>query len=250
MTLSVVKPSPQGCHIGVIESLHWTPMNRLTAGLCAFASLLPAPALARSDFQQWATASVSVKASDKIRISNELVARFSDDRNGLYEIENSLLLGYKLNDKVTAWAGYVHNPNYNSGDFTVMERRAREQLTFDNIAKLGKASLSARMRLEQRWRDGIDGTGWRVRPYVKLGVPLGGKTAPTLNLTNETFVNLNTTSFQSQDGLDRMRTAASLSFPLSSTLKAEAGYLNQHRFVRGGPDNDDHAITGSISLSF
>lgn len=225
-------------------------MNRMNLGLCALALLLPDPALARSDFQQWATASISVKASDRIRVSNELVARFSDDRNGLYEIENSLLLGYKLNDKVTAWAGYVHNPNYNSGDFTVMERRAREQLTVDNFAKLGKASLSARMRLEQRWRDGLDGTGWRMRPYIKVGVPLGDKTAPTLNLTNETFVNLNTTGFQSQDGLDRMRTAASLSFPLSSTLKAEAGYLNQHRFVRGGPDNDDHVITGTISLSF
>ena len=212
--------------------------------------LSPAPALARSDFQQWATASVSVKASDAIRVQNELVARFSDDRNGLYEIENSLLVGYKLNDKVTAWAGYVHNPNYNAGDFTVMERRAREQLTFDNIAKLGKASLSARLRLEQRWRDGIDGTGWRARPYLKLGVALGGKSAPTLNLTSETFLNFNSVSFQSQDGLDRMRTAASLSFPLSKTLKLEAGYLNQHRFVRNGPDNDDHALTGTIGLSF
>ena len=92
-------------------------------------------------------------ASDRIRIQNELIARFSNDRDGLYEIENVTLVGYKLDDHVTAWAGYVHNPQYNGGDFTVMERRAREQLTFDNIAKFGKASLSARMRLEQRWRD-------------------------------------------------------------------------------------------------
>ena len=214
------------------------------------AALAPQAALARSDFQQWATASVSVKASDSIRIQNELVARFSDDRNGLYELENSLLVGFKVNDKITAWAGYVHNPNYNAGDFTVMERRAREQITFDNIAKFGKASLSARVRLEQRWREGIDGTGWRMRPYLKVGIPLGGKSGPTLNLTNETFVNLNTVSFQSQDGLDRMRSAASLSFPVSKTLKLEAGYLNQHRFVRNGPDNDDHALTGTVSLSF
>lgn len=225
-------------------------MNRLTLGLCALASLLPAPALARSDFQQWAAVSASVKASDRIRVSGESIFRFSNDRGELYEIENNVLLGYKLNDKVTAWAGYVHNPMYSDGDFTVMERRAREQLTFDNIAKFGKASLSARMRLEQRWRDGIDGTGWRVRPYVKVGVPLGGKSAPTLNLTSETFLNLNTTSFQSQDGLDRMRTAAALSVPLSKTMKLEAGYLNQHRFVRNGPDNDDHVLTGTISLSF
>lgn len=226
-------------------------MNRpLISAAALAAALQPASAYARSDFQQWAGVSASVKASDRIRVSAESIFRFSNDRNGLYEIENNILLGYKLTDKVTAWAGYVHNPNYNAGDFTVMERRAREQITIDNIAKLGKASLSARLRLEQRWRDGIDGTGWRMRPYVKVGIPLGGKTAPTLNLTSETFLNLNTTSFQSQDGLDRMRTAAALSFPVSKTLKLEAGYLNQHRFVRNGPDNDDHALTGTLSLSF
>jgi hypothetical protein len=226
-------------------------MNRplLAAALIA-AALVPAPALARSDFQQWASASVSVKASDRIRVQDEIVARFSDDRDGLYEIENSLLVGYKLDDTVTAWAGYVHNPNYAGGNFTLMERRAREQLTFDNLAKLGKASLSARLRLEQRWRDGVDGTAWRLRPYLKLGVPLGGKGAPTLNLTSETFVNLDRASFQPRNGVDRMRTAASLSFPVSSRLRLEAGYLNQHRFVSNGPDDDDHALTGTIGLSF
>lgn len=221
----------------------------LATALCASVTL-PAPALARSDFQQWATLSAQVKASDEVRLQFESIARFSNDRDGLYEIESNILIGYKLSDKVTAWAGYVHNPNYNSGNFTVMERRAREQLTFDNIAKIGKASLSARMRFEQRWRDGVDGTGWRIRPYVKVGIPLGGKTAPTLNLTNETFVNLNNTRFQTKDGLDRMRTAASLSFPISKTLKLEGGYLNQHRFITNGPDTDDHAITGTVSLSF
>lgn len=222
----------------------------LAAALCAVV-LLPAAAGAKTqDFQQWTTASVTVKASDRLRVQDELVARFSDNRDGLYEVENSLLLGYKLNDHVTAWAGYVHNPNYNAGDFTVMERRAREQLTFDNIAEFGKARLSARLRFEQRWRDHIDGTGWRTRPYLKLALPLGGKAAPTLNFTEEAFVNLNNTSFQSKDGLDRTRTAASLSFPLSRTLKLEAGYLNQHRFVSHAPDTDDHAITGTVSLSF
>lgn len=222
----------------------------LPISLAAVAALAPAPAFADSDFQQWATVAATATVSDRVRVQNEFVARFSNDRDGLYEIENTTLIGYKLDDHVTAWAGYVHNPQYNGGDFTVMERRAREQLTFDNIAKLGKASLSARMRLEQRWRDGIDGTGWRMRPYAKIGVPLGAGSAPTLNLSLEAFVNLNNTAFQTVDGLDRTRAAASLSFPLSKTLKLEAGYLNQHRFVRNGPDNDDHALTGSVSLAF
>lgn len=222
---------------------------RLLAPLLLCAAL-SSPALAQDDFQQWLSASAKVDLSDKLVLQDEIVARFSDDRGGLYEIENAILLGYKVTDKVTAWAGYVHNPNYAAGDFTVMERRAREQVTIDNFAKLGGASLSARLRLEQRWRDGIDGTAWRTRPYVKLGVPLGGKAAPTLNLTAEPFINLNNTAFQGVDGLERLRSAASLSFPVSKVVKLEAGYLNQHRFVRGGPDTDDHALTVALQLSF
>ncbi len=221
------------------------PLSTLLVGVA-----LPAPAMAQDDFQQWLSLSAKIDLSDNVAIQNELVSRFSDDRGGLYELENSLLLGYKLSDKVTAWAGYVHNPNYNAGDFAVMERRAREQLTIDNFAKLGAASLSARIRLEQRWREGILGTAWRARPYVKVGVPLGGKTAPTLNLTAEPFINLNSTSFQAVDGLERLRSAASLSFPVGKVVKIEAGYLNQHRFVRGGPDTDDHALTANVALSF
>ena len=210
---------------------------------------VPTAALA-DDFQQWLSVSAKTDLSSKVTVSDELITRFSDDRNGLYELENSLLFGYKLNSSVTAWAGYVHNPSYNAGNFTVLERRAREQLTIDNFAKIGSASLSARLRVEQRWRDGIDGTGWRTRPYLKLALPLGGKRAPTLNLTEEAFIDLNNTVFQSKDGLERLRTAASFSVPLSKALKLEAGYLNQHRIVTNGPDTDDHVLTASIGLSF
>lgn len=214
--------------------------------ICAASS----PARAETDFQQWISLSAKVDLSESLSLQDEIVARFSDNRDGLYEIENSLLLGYKVADGVTAAAGYVHNPTYAADDFVVMERRAREQVSIDNFAKIGAASLSARMRLEQRWRDGVDGTAWRARPYAKLAVPLGGKTAPTLNLTAETFVNLNTTSFQSTSGLERLRSAVSLSFPLGKSIKLDAGYLNQHRFVRGGEDTGDHAITASLGFSF
>lgn len=226
-------------------------MNRtLFISALAFAALTSSEAQAKSDFQQWTTLSATFKLTDRFRLSNELVVRFSDNRNGLYEVENSLLLGYKINDHVTAWAGYVHDPNYAAGDFTVMERRAREQVTFDNIAKIGKASVSARIRLEQRWRDHVDGTAWRMRPYAKVGIPLGGKKAPTLTLSEELFVNLNNTSYQTTDGLERARTAAALSLPVTTQIKLEAGYLNQHRFVRGAPDLDDNVLTGGIGFSF
>ena len=50
---------------------------------------IPAPALAAvEDGQLWTTASATVKLSDRWRISQEFVGRFSDNRNGLYEIES------------------------------------------------------------------------------------------------------------------------------------------------------------------
>lgn len=210
---------------------------------------LAGTALAREDEQLWASAGASVKLGGDWRLTQEVISRFSNNRDGLYEVESTTLIGYKLSKNVTLAGGYVHNPQYSGGDFTVMERRAREQVTFDNLAEIGGGKLSARMRLEQRWRENIDGTAWRARPYVKYSLPLrkGGKTS--LTLSSETFVNLKNTSFQRTEGIDRMRNLIAISTPLSKRLSVEAGYLNQYGFVRGGDDNVDHAASVSLSLS-
>ena len=126
------------------------------------------PAAAADDAQLWTGGNVTAKLSDHWRLSEEITARFSDNRNGLYEIESNTLVGYRISRVVTLWAGYTHNPQYSAGDFTIMEHRAREQVTFDNFANLGPGRLSGRLRVEQRWRAGLDGTGWRVRHLSEI----------------------------------------------------------------------------------
>jgi len=220
----------------------------LRSSWLTIAAVLSTPAAAaKSDSQIWSTASATVKLSSRWRVQEELTGRFSDNRNGLYEIESNTLLGYRLNKVVTLWAGYTHDPQYSSGDFSVMEHRAREQVTFDGFAKLGPGKLSARIRTEQRWRDGIDGTGWRLRPYLKYALPIHGKTA--LNLSSEPFFNLNTTAFQRQSGLERVRNLVSISTPLTKTISGEVGYMNQHGFVRSGPDTSDDIAYFAVALS-
>jgi hypothetical protein len=204
-------------------------------------------AWAQSDKQLWVITGVTAKLGDKWRLSEDITARFSDQRHGLYEIESNTLVGRVIGKGVTVWAGYTHDPQYAGGHFTIMEHRAREQVTFDNLAQIGPGKLSARIRSEQRWRHGPDGTGWRVRPYVKYSLPLHGKVA--LNLSAEPFFNLNRTVFQRQSGLDRVRSLISFSVPLSKQLTGEAGYMNQHGFVRAGPDTDDHIAYFALSLS-
>ena len=108
---------------------------------------------------------------------------------------------------------------------TAPASRSRSTVSPSSVA--GK--LNGRIRLEQRWREHVDGTGWRVRPYLKYSLPIAGKTA--LNLSSEPFFNLNTTPFQRQSGLDRMRNLVTISTPLTKSLTGEAGYMNQHGFV-------------------
>jgi hypothetical protein len=159
------------------------------------------------------------------------------------------MLGYHFNKKVGVWAGYTHDPNYVGGHFLVMEQRAREQVTLDNIADLGPGRVSARFRFEERWRDRTSGTGWRFRPFIRYTLPFtnGSKTAFTI--TEEPFIDLNTTSFQKVRGLERARTFVGIVTPVAKNLSAEVGYLNQHGFVPNGPDTNDHVASISVSLS-
>ena len=229
-------------------------MNPLThaAGAAAYLIAIAAatPAMAADDSQLWTSASATVKLSDRWRLSEDLTVRFSDKRNGLYEIESNTLVGYRISKIVTLWAGYTHDPQYSGGDVTKMEHRAREQVTFDNFGTLGRGKLSGRLRFEQRWREGLDGTGWRLRPFVKYALPLhkGGRTAFVLSM--EPFLDLNTTTFQRTSGLDRTRTFAGISMPVAKNLSADIGYLNQHTFVRNGPDTDDHVASISLNATF
>ena len=209
---------------------------------------LATPAIAAtSDSQLWTNLNLNVKISDRWRLSEEGTVRFSDKRDGLYELEVNSLLGYRLNKMVTLWAGYTHNPQYASGDFTVMEHRAREQVTFDGFAKLGSGKFNGRVRFEQRWREHVDGTGWRVRPYLKYSVPIAGKAA--LNLSSEPFFNFNTTPFQKRTGLDRVRNLVTVSTPLTKALSGEIGYMNQHGFVKNGPDTSDNVAYFGLALN-
>lgn len=224
--------------------------KRVTCGIAAFAIAVgtSSTALAREDGQLWIAGGVNVKLNDKWRLSEDVIARFSNDRDGLYEIESSTLANYRISKNITVAAGYVHSPQYSDGDLTALERRAREQVTIDDLARFGAGKLSARMRMEQRWRDNADGTGWRIRPYAKYSLPLRGKTS--LTLSNETFVNLNITDFQRQDGLDRMRNLIAINTPLLKNVTIEVGYLNQYGFVRGGDDTMDHVASISTQASF
>lgn len=222
-------------------------MRKLLTAL-AFGTLpaIAAPAQA-DDFQHWETVNVSVALPESFKLSSETVLRTSDAR-GFYEVEQNLMLGKKLNKVVTVWLGYTFDPAYSHGTFVRREHRFRQQVSFDGFAKIGKVKLSGRLRLEQRWREGITGTAWRLRPQIKASMPFVGKS--TLAFASEEFIDLNNTAFQRVDDLERMRNSVTVTIPLSKKISLDVGYLNQHGFVPGAPDTHDHVLTTGINASF
>ena len=209
--------------------------------------LTAAPAAASEDTQYWQTVSVGVALPDNFRISNEVIRRSSDAR-GLYELQNNFMVGKRLGKVVTVWLGYTFSPQYNHGTFRVREHRFRQQVNFDNFAKVGKVKLSGRVRVEERWREGQSGTGWRLRTQIKAAVPVAGKV--TVSGSSEAFFNLSNTSFQTDDGLARMRNAIVLTLPLNKKINFDIGYLNQRGFVTNAADTTDHVLTAGLSASF
>lgn len=220
---------------------------KLAGMLATIAAVAATPAAAGEDVAYWQNLNLTIKASEEIRIASETSLRSSDAR-GFYQLQQVTMIGFKPSKKVTLWAGYVHTPQYSKGNFTVMERRFRQQINVDDVAKIGSLNLGLRVRTEQRWRDGITGTGWRLRPSVRASAPLPAKLG--LNLAHESFINLNTTSFQRQSGYERMRNSVGVTIPFSKAVGFELGYINQWSIVRGGPDNIDHVVNTTISASF
>ena len=224
-------------------------MSKRLHAACSLLSLVACatPACADEDAQLWLTTFADVHLSPDLRTANETIVRLSDDRRGLYEIENSLLFGIPLTEGVTVWAGYTYDPQFDAGRHTVTEHRAREQVTVDRLLVVGPLTLSGRMRAEQRWREGVSGTGWRVRPFMRLSWRVAERGRVTFNFSHEPFIDLDRTPFQTRAGLERMRNALFVHAALTPRLGLDLGYLNQHGFVSGGPDRSDHVATLSIS---
>lgn len=218
----------------------------LTLPLMATA-LIAAPAWAGEDIQHWETLNVTVNLPDDFKLNSETIARSSDAR-GFYEVEESVMVGKKVSKKVTVWLGYTYNPTYLQGQFRAREHRFRQQVNFDNVVQLGKVRIGGRVRLEERWRNGQQGTAWRLRPQVKATLPLPDKFS--LSVAHESFIDLNTRTFQRVEGYERMRNSISLGVPLTKNLSMDVGYLNQHGFVPNAVDSSDHAITLGLSGTF
>ena len=182
------------------------------------------PSVAEADDGQvWLSANARGPIAGRVELGVETIERFGrDGEGGLYESENVAMLGFRF-DRATLAAGYVRDIAYHGAGATI-EQRARQDFSVDHLATIGGLVIGARLRAEERWRDGSSGTGVRIRPFVRLTLPVTGK----LNLlaSHESFVNLGGGAGQ-RGGYDRARDFFGVGVPMTKRVRVEIGYLNQ-----------------------
>lgn len=216
--------------------------------MLALATMAGAPAqAAEEDTQAWAILQATRPLGDKAVFTLDLQGRFNEDASRLGQFVFRPSLGWRIDATTTATAGYAYNRSSALGRAPVHEHRAWQQMTY-RIAGDGKGpTLTGRTRLEQRFVENRDGTGWRLRQQVRLSAPLQGGVRGVL--WTEPFFGLNQTEWGQRDGLAAWRNFAGVTVPLSKTVAIEPGYLNQHVF-RPGRDFSAHIASTTLTVQF
>ncbi len=209
---------------------------------------LPIACLADDDFQTWQQVIATKKFGDGLSGTLEVQPRFTDDASRLGQLLIRPSIGYEIFDRTIFSVGYAYvRTSPETGDIT-HEHRPWQQLAFPIASREGVFTLTARSRLEQRYREDGDDLGWRIRQQVRLAMPLGGSGWQGV-AWSEGFFNLNDTDWGAREGLDRWRNFAGISVPLAKGVAIEPGYLNQ--FVnRVGTDQVDHVVSVTLNMNF
>ncbi len=186
----------------------------------------------------WLTTVVTPALTDKISLHAEYQWRRED---WLDNWQQSLLrvgLSYKVHPQVTLQAGYGWILTYPYGDITLAaiprtypEHRLYEQVVVST--PVGKATLSHRFRLEQRWVgryihvEQRAPDSWvylnRIRYMPRLDVPLRKKLYAAGY--DELFIGFGKNV--GENIFDQNRAGLLLGYKFNQVFRAEAGYLSQ-----------------------
>ncbi len=223
---------------------------------CVLACLLAGSLLAPvsqadtvSDGQLWLNTTGIGKLGDNWRIWLEGQARFTDDAGRLGQSILRSGLGYALNDNLTLWAGHAYIVTDTAPGSDVDEQRFWQQATW-TIGQLGKGTLSARSRLEQRWFSTGDDTAWRFRQFLRYTHPISADSRWYAAVTEEVFIALNSTDSGIDSGFDQNRLFVGVGYAASKGINLEAGYLNQYINTSTSVNAFNHILSLSMFARF
>ncbi len=224
-----------------------TDTHSLIKGFC-LSVFLASPNAYSNDNQAWSAIAVSGPAVDdsKFLLWFDGHARFHESASDLATTIIRPGIGWRATNALDLWLGYARVTSHPDGP-NVEEDRVWQQATYV-VARFFSGTLSGRTRLEQRFRDSDNDTGWRLRQALRWSRPLGDSGFAVV-VSNETFLGLNNADWGQRDGYDQNRAFLGLAWQAASKLRAEVGYLNNH--INGGPagNRTNHNISVALFMN-
>lgn len=199
-----------------------------------------------SDFQAWTALAVSgpVEKDSRFLLWFDGHARFRDDAS---ELGVSIIrpgIGWRINDNLDAWLGYARVVSRSDTAPNVEENRIWQQATY-SLPQIFGGNFSGRTRLEQRFRDTGDDTGWRVRQFIRWERPFVGSEF-SIVAWDEVFVGVNDTDWGQRSGFDQNRLFLGGAWRFSNRARLEVGYLNNALNLPGTDDQTNHNISAAL----
>ena len=177
--------------------------------------------------------------------------RYLDDSGGFNQSIFRPGVGYQLTPNTNVWLGYAWiNELPASGAPVFDENRIWQQVLWSN--KVGQQTLLSRSRLEQRFVETGDDTGWRFRQFVKLDRPFNSESRLSFVVWDEGFFDLNETDFGQNGGFSQNRLFVGIGrkFNGPKSPKLEIGYLNQFLRRKSADDRFNHILSANWFWSF
>ncbi|MFW6050826.1 MAG: DUF2490 domain-containing protein [Myxococcota bacterium] len=186
----------------------------------------PATAQTERDFQVWnallATADLPGPSSATPSLWLDVHARRGDA--GTVHILRPGV-GVRLAPFLSLWAGYGWVPVFTDGGPTAHEHRAWQQVILQHRTD-DRLAMQSRTRFEQRFHDGGDDVGLRVRQFVRMGWQPSADIPVGVVGWDELFLGLHDTDWGALGGFDQNRLFLGAFMPITTGVRVEVGYLN------------------------
>lgn len=222
-------------------------MKRLSLALLACCSITTPAALAENEIRAGAGLDASPFSNRNLGLGLDIGSRYRMDGGDLVRIELRPGISYKVSERIGIAGGYYWGSTRQPGPDRI-EHRLWQDANYD-IGHGAGLQFAGRTRAEQRWRDGWNDTGTRIRQRLSATYPIA-RTRLSLEGSSEAFFELSDTDWGAHSGLGEWRNQIVVEWELSGRLSVEAGYLNVFENEQSGPDETDHHIVISLARSF
>lgn len=176
------------------------------------------------DSQLWLQTVGIVTLSDNWRLHLEAQPRWDDDATQQYQVISRFAIGRRTTERISLWVGHAFVQKMRDGQ-TALENRLWQQLLVNLPRARGWVPV-LRVRTEQRWQDGWDGTSHRVRAMGRGAKALAPQSAWSLALWDEFFVHLDETAGGPPQGWDMNRAFAGVNHRFGPRANLDLGYLH------------------------